>query len=172
KRALLCDYKNNGLYDFYNAEDAIVQLKNDYNFYNYYNPDDIDGAIELLINQIGEIVPIGGKKAELISRIKHRINSANPVKFSESFLRSSQYCGRIYFAGHPINSDISECFNIDDYEAIINGLMVYRAETFSAYKYLGNMYKKDILATGSGIRIMDDMSIVNYLKKIVNVNKL
>lgn len=168
KRALLCDYKNNGLYDFYNAEDAIVQLKNDYNFHLYYNPDDINGAIELLINQLGKIVPVGDKKDELFCRIRHRIDSANPVEFSEILLRSRQYCGRIYFAGYPIDSDIRECFNVNDYEAIVTGLMVHWAETLSAYEYLGDSYKKDILTTGSGI--MDDVSILNYIKKIVYAN--
>lgn len=167
EKALLCDYKLNGLHELRCVDDAIAQLNEDYNFYLYFNPKNIDKAIELFITQVGEILPLENKRDELIAGIKSKIAAEAPTNFTDLLMLNGQTCNDIFFAGRKIDLVIRENFTPDDYTRLIRGLKMRRAETMSAYDFLSNTFKKEILETGTGM--MDDLSILNYLKRFFPV---
>lgn len=165
EKALLCDYKLNGLHELHCIDDAIAQVNKDYNFYLYFNPENIDEAIKLFINQVDNILPLENKRDELVAGIMGKIAAETPTNFTDILMLNRQSCDDIFFAGRKINSVISEILSPDNYLRLIRGLKMQRAETMSAYDFLSNTFKNEILETGTGM--MDDLSILNYLKRLL-----
>ena len=166
EKALLDNYRQNGLHDFHRVDDAVDRLKRDPDFWLYSHPEDTDAAIERFLDQLQTILPIERVREKLAGEIKEQLAAAAPLSFVEVLDQNRQAGLEIYLAGCRMNPVLERNFCADDYVRLVRGLRMRRAETMSAYTYLADTFQSDILTSGSGL--MDDRSILNYLERFLS----
>lgn len=162
EQALLDDYKRNGLYEYHSVNDAVSQLKRDPLFYLYSHPEDKDVVIHRFLDQLQTILPIAQKRERLAEEIKSLMNREEPLSLVEVLEQYRMSGPSVYLAGWKISPILELNFNADDYVRLVRGLRVRQAETMSAFMFLADVFRTDILKTGSGI--MDDRSIVKFIE--------
>lgn len=164
EKALLNDCQHNGLHDFQSVDEAVNQLKRDPGFWFRFHPEETDAVIARFLDQLQSILSIDSVRETLTGEIMDVMAGEPPLSWSEVLWQYRQAEPSVYLAGWNVKPVLERNFHADDYVRLLRGLRMRQAETLSAYLFLADTFRDEILKSGSS-GILDDCSILQYLAR-------